>query len=102
MVLMEVDQEEKLRLRQVRESIASMPLDKFFDYFSCMEEDAVWWSFNIKNLDHKWTGGLYIWTKEKYTVFTGIISKSDAKKTVYLRLANSEKDNKDEEEDFLA
>ena len=53
-----------------------------------MEEDAIWWSFNINNLVYKETEGLYIWTKKEYTVFTSIISKLDAKKIVYLRLAN--------------
>ena len=35
-------------------------------------------------------------------MFTGIISKPDAKKTVYLRFANLKKDHKDEKEDLSA
>ncbi len=97
---MEVDKGEKLRSRQVGEGIASMPLDKFFDCLSYMEEDAVWWSFNMKNFVHEKTGGLRIWTEKEYAVFTDIISMPDAKRTVYLRLANSEKDNEGEEEEL--
>ena len=67
-----------------------------------MKEDAIWWSFNIKDLVYKKIGGLCIWTEKKYTVFIGIISKLDAKRTVYLRLTNSKKDNESEEEDFSA
>ena len=43
-----------------------------------------------------------IWTKNEYAVFTGIISKPDAKRTVYLKLANLEENNEGEEEDFSA
>ena len=56
----------------------------------------------MKDLVHKKTGGLYIWTEKEYAMFTGIISKPDAKKIAYLRLANSEKDNEGEEKDFSA
>lgn len=62
--LIEVDKKEKLKPRQVREGIVFIPLDKFFDFFSCMEENAIWWSFNMKELVHKKTGRLCIWTKE--------------------------------------
>ncbi len=93
MILIEVDKGRKLRPRQVGESIASMPLEEFFDFLGCREEDTVWWSFNMKDLVHKGTGGLYICVEKEYAVFTGIISKSDGKTKVYLRLANSEKDN---------
>ncbi len=102
MVLIEVDKGGKLRPCQVGESIASMPLDKFFDCLGCMEEDAVWWSFNMKDLVHERIGGLRIWTEKKYAVFTGIISKPDAKRTASLRLVNSEEDNESEEEDLSA
>ncbi len=90
---MEVDKGGKLRPRQVREGKASMPFDKFFDCLGCMEEDAIWWSFNMKDLVHEGTGRLRIWREKEYTVFTSIISKPDAKGTGYLRLANSEEDN---------
>ena len=69
-----------------------MLFDKFFNCLSCMEEDIVWWSFNMKDLVYEKTGGLHIWTKKVYAIFTGIISKPDAKRTVYLRLAKSKKD----------
>ncbi len=56
----------------------------------------------MKDLVHEGTGGLHIWTEKEYAVFTGIISKPDAKRTVYLRLANSEEDNEGDEEDLSA
>ena len=72
MVLMEVDKGEKLRSCQVEEGIASMPLDKFFDYLSCIEEDVVWWSFKMKDLVHEKTGGLRIWSK-KNTLYIQVL-----------------------------
>ncbi len=102
MVLIEVGKVGKLSLRQVGEGIASMLLDEYFDYLGCMKEDAVWWLFNMKDLVHKRTGGLPIWTEKEYTVFTSIISKPDAKRTVYLGLANSKEDHEGEEEDLSA
>ena len=54
----------------------------------------------MKDFVHKRTGELRIWTKKTYTIFTGIISKPDTKKIVYLRLTNSEEDNEDKEEDL--
>ena len=89
---MEVDKAGKLKPRQVEEGIASMPLDKFFDFLSCMEKDAVWWSFNMNDFVHKRTRRLHIGTEKEYAVFTGIISKPDAKRTIYLRFANLEED----------
>ena len=73
-VLMEVDKGRKLRPRQVREGISSMPLDKFFECLSCMEEDDIWWSFNMKDLVHERTGRLRIWTEKEDAMFTDIIS----------------------------
>ena len=57
---MEVDKREKLRPRQVEVGIASISHNKFFDCLSYIEEDAVWWSFNMKDLVHERTGGLRI------------------------------------------
>lgn len=56
----------------------------------------------MKNLVYKMIKRLRIWTNKKYAVFIGIISKPDIKRTLYLRLANSEKKNKDKEENFSA
>ena len=56
----------------------------------------------MKDLIDKGTKRLLIWTKKEYAMFISIISKLDAKKTVYLRLANSNEDNKGEKKDFLA
>ncbi len=65
MVLMEVDKGGKLRHRQIGEGITSIPLDEFFDCLSFMEKDAVWWSFNIKDLVHKGTEALRIWREKE-------------------------------------
>ena len=94
MVLIKVGKGQKLKSRQVRKSIAVKLLDRFFDYLSCMEEDNIRWLFNIKNFVYKKTSGLRIGTEKKHAVFTGIISKSDTKRTNYLKLANSKEDNK--------
>ena len=60
MVLIKLDKKGKLRLSQIGENIASILLDKFFDYFNCMEKNVIWWSFNIKDLIYKRTKKLYI------------------------------------------
>lgn len=99
MVLMEENKSGKLGPREVGEGIASMPLDEFLDCLNCAEEDAVWWSFRMNDLVGKGEGGKRIWTKKEYAVFTGIMSRPETERTVYLRLANSEEDNEDEEED---
>lgn len=44
-------------------------------------------------------GGRRIWSKKEYAVFTGIMSKPEAERTVYLRIAHSEEDDEDKEED---
>ena len=98
---MKEDKGEQLRPCQVRKNIDSILFDEFFDCFSCMEEDLVWWSFNMKDFVNKETGGLRIETEKKYAVFTSIISKPDAERRVYLRLANSEKDSEDDEKKLL-
>ncbi len=54
----------------------------------------------MKDLVHIGTGGLRISKEKEYVVFTGIISKPDAKRTVYLRLANSEETNEGEKEEL--
>lgn len=46
--------------QKVGEEIALMLLDKFFDYLGCIEKDAVWWIFKMKDLIGKIPGGLYI------------------------------------------
>ena len=53
----------------------------------------------MNDLIGKSKDGKQIWTKKKYVVFIGIISRPETKRIVYLRLANLEKDNEDEEED---
>ena len=98
---MEVDMKERWKPRQVIQGIDSIPLDEFFDCLRCIEQDAVWWSLNIIDLVHKKTEGLHISTEKEYAMFTGDITKPNAKRIVYLRLANLEKDNEGEEENLL-
>ena len=76
-----------------------MPLDEFFDYLDCAEEDAVWQSFRMNDFVGKGKGGKQIWTKKEYAVFTGIMNRPETEKTVQLRLANLEEDNEDDEEE---
>lgn len=79
-----------------------MPYDRLFDCFNCIEKDIVQWLFNIKNLIYKRTKELSIQIKRKYALFTDIISKPDAKKTVYLRLSDLNKDNENEKKYYSA
>ncbi len=44
-----------------------MPLEEFFDSLGYVEKDAVWWSFEMKDLVGKVSGGMRIWTKDEYT-----------------------------------
>ena len=99
MVLIEENKSGKLDPWEVGKGNASMPLDEFFDCLNCAEKDAVWWSFRMNDLVGKSEGGKRIWTKKKYVVFTGIMSRPETEKIVYLRLANSEEDNENEEEE---
>ena len=99
MVVMEENNSGKLGPWKVGKGIASMPLDEFLDCLNCAEEDAVWWSFRMNDLVGKGEGGKQIWTKKEYNMFTGIMSRLEREKTVYLRLANSEEDNEKEEEE---
>ena len=41
MVLMEKNKSGKLGSQEIGEGIASIPLDKFLDYFNCAQKDAV-------------------------------------------------------------
>lgn len=40
--------------------------------------------------------------KKEYAMFLSIINRENTKKRIYLRLVNSEKNNEDDEENFLA
>lgn len=55
----------------------------------------------MKNFVHKKTRRLCIWIEKKYAIFTDIKNKPDAKKTIYPRLANLEKNNEDEKKNLL-
>ncbi len=74
-----------------------MPLEEFLDSLGCLEEDAVWCSFEMKDLVGEVSGGMHIWTKDEFAEFTGRLSKPEVKKKVFLRLANVEKDEKEED-----
>ncbi len=74
-----------------------MPLEEFLDSLGYVEEDAVWSSFEMKNLIGKISGGMHIWTKDEYVEFTGRLSKPEVKRKVFLRLANAEKDEEEED-----
>ena len=96
---MEENKSGKLGPQKGGEGIASMPLDEFLDCLKCAEKDAVWWSFKMNDLVGKGKGEKQIWTKKEYAMFKDIMSRQETVKTVYLRLANSEEDNEDEEEE---
>ncbi len=78
------------------ERIASMPLEEFLDGQGYVEEDAVWWSFEIKDLVGEVSKGSYIWTKDEYAEFTGRLSKPEVKKKVFLRLTNAKEDKEED------
>ena len=99
MVHMEENKSEKLGPQEVGKGIADIPLDEFLDCLNCAKEDAVWKSFRMNDLVSKSKRRKRIGTKKKYAVFTGIMKRPETRKTVYLRLANSEKNNEDEKED---
>ncbi len=60
MILIEESKTGQLVLRKVGEGIASMPLEEFLDSLGCVEEDAVWWSFEMKDLVGEVSGGTRI------------------------------------------
>lgn len=82
--------------RKVDKKIASILLNKFFDCLDCVEEDAAWWLFKIKDLVGKVLRGIYIWTKDKFIKVIGMLNRSEVEKKVFLRLANVERDEKEE------
>ena len=53
----------------------------------------------MNNLASKSKEEKQIWINKDYTMFTDIISRLKMGKTVYLRLVNSKKNNKDKEEE---
>ncbi len=97
MILIKESKTERLVTREVKEGIASMPLEEFLDSLGCVEEDAVWWLFEMKDLVGEVSKGTCIWTKDEYTEFTGRPSKPEVKKKVFLRLANTEEDEEEED-----
>ncbi len=97
MILKEESKTGQLVPREVGEGIASMPLKKFLDSLGCVEEDAVWWLFEIKDLVGEVSGGTRIWTKDKYAELTGRLSKPEVKRKVFLRLANAKEDEEEED-----
>ncbi len=96
MILREASKTEQLVPCKVREGIASILLEEFFDSLGCIEEDVVWWSFGMKDLVGEISRSAHIWTKDKYAEFIGRLSKLEVKKKVLLRLANVEEDEEEE------
>ncbi len=96
MILIEKSKTEQLVPREFGERIDSMSLEEFLDSLDCIEEDVVWWLFEMKNLVGKVPKGTHIWTKDEYIEFTGRLSKPELKKKVFLRLANAEEDEEEE------
>lgn len=86
-------------LYKVRERIAFLLLNKFFNYLSCIKVNAIWWLFDIKDLSSKILKDIYIWIQNKYVEFTRKLHKSKVKKKIFLKLVNMEEDKK-REEDF--
>ncbi len=74
-----------------------MSLEEFLDSLGYVEEDAVWWSFEINNLVGEILGSTRIWTKDEYAEITGRLSKSEVKRKLFLRLANAEEDEEQED-----
>ena len=101
MIFIEIDKKKKLKSRQVEKSIAFIFRDKFFDCFGYMKEDAIWWSFNIKNLIHDGTERLRIWIKKRCFAYK-YYKQARCKRTDNLRLPNSQEDYKGEKEDHSA
>ncbi len=97
MILIEESKTGRLVPREVGEGIVSMPLEEFLDSLGCVEEDAVWWSLEIKDLFGEISGGTRIWTKDEYVELTGRLSKPEVKRKVFLRLANAEEDKEEED-----
>ncbi len=97
MILMEESKTGHLVPHKVGEEIAPMPLGKFLDRLDCIEEDAVWCSFEMKDLVSKISGSTHIWTIDEYAEFTGWLSKSEIKWKVFLRLANVEEDEEEKD-----
>ncbi len=51
----------------------------------------------MKDLGGEVSGGTCIWTKDEYAKFTGRLIKPEVKKKVFLRLANAEEDEEEED-----
>ncbi len=75
-----------------------MLLEECLDNLGCVEKDTIWWSFEMKDLVGEVSGGTRIWIKDEYIEFTKRLSKLEVKRKVFLRLANVDED--EEEEDF--
>ena len=97
-VFIEENKSKKLDPQEIKKGITFILFNKFFDFLNCAKKDVVWQSFKINNFVDKGQKEKQIWTKKEYAVFIGIISRPKIEKTVYLRLSDSEKDNKKKEE----
>lgn len=74
-----------------------MPLDKFFNFLACVEEDTIQQLFEKKDLVGMVPGDMYIWTQNEYAEFTKKLSRLLVKKFFFLRLANAKEDEEEED-----
>ncbi len=97
MILIEKSKTGQLVPYKFGEGIASMSLEKKIFSLGSVKEDVVWWLFEMKDLVGEISRGMYIWTKDKYVEVIGKLSIPEIKKKIFLRLANAEKDKKEED-----
>lgn len=89
----------KWKLCQVGENKTFGIFDKFFDCFNYLENVAVLWLFNIKNFIDKVIKKIRIWKKKTRYIYRHY-KQTRGKKTIYLRLANAIKINKDKDKNL--
>ncbi len=97
MILIEESKTGQLVTRKIGDEIAFMPLEIFLDNLGYVKENVVWWLFEMKDLVGDISGGTCIWIKDKYAEFTKRLSKPEVKRKVFLKLANVEEDEEEED-----
>lgn len=100
MVFIKKNKSKKLGPQEFEEEIAFILFDEFLNCFNCAEEDAIWQSFKMNDLISNDIEKKEIWFEKRYSIFTDIMSKPESKRMVYLKLANSKKDNENIKENF--
>lgn len=97
MILIKKSKSEHLVLSKLDKKIIFILLDKIFDYLSCIEEDIILWSLEIKDWVSKVSRDIYIWIQDKYTEFIEKLNRPEMKNKVFIRLANIKNDKEDED-----